>query len=217
MQRTFIFCAMLLSACGGEDLEKGAPSGVSIANATAVECPDGGVVINQGVDVDQNGNIDADEISSSKVVCNGADGQAGAGIDKIYNVTSSQTNFCTRWVNEYCTLLSGRLTKFTNGLRLFAGNWFYAIEYADSTLSDPDTDTDSLIFSVDGYVRAIGGSIAIQKVARTGSDLGRWVWLVYTYSSDAMEVWYDTNGNEVLETTDARLEILTKTEVPLGH
>lgn len=77
-----LFCflfALFLAACGGgtgDDSEKigNEPLGVSVTDALKADCPNGGVVINQGIDTNRNGKIDADEISSSETVCNGVDG-----------------------------------------------------------------------------------------------------------------------------------------------
>lgn len=218
---------MLLAACGGgtgaDDLEKvgNEPLGVSVADALTFECPNGGVVINQGIDTNRNGKIDKDEISSSQTVCNGedgedgADGDAGMTISSIYNVSSSTTDFCTRWVNESCVIVSGRLTKFSNGIRLFSALWGHYQYYTDTTLSDPDQDRDYYFYEVSAYVKSGSNYVYIQKVARTGSDTDRWLFLVYDYTADSMEVWYDTTENNILDAGDLKIETLTKTIVNL--
>lgn len=66
-------------SCGGQAEEKDddtndSPLGVSVADALKEDCPNGGVVINQGIDTNRNGKIDTAEISSSDTVCNGKDG-----------------------------------------------------------------------------------------------------------------------------------------------
>lgn len=77
----FILCALILVACGGapNDSEKigNEPMGVAITEALKADCPNGGVVINQGIDSNRNGKIDTDEVSSSETVCNGVDGKDG--------------------------------------------------------------------------------------------------------------------------------------------
>ena len=45
--------------------------------ATAEQCPNGGVVLNLGVDTNGNGILDDDEVTGNEVVCNGQDGAAG--------------------------------------------------------------------------------------------------------------------------------------------
>ncbi len=82
MKTLFCFlCALLLAACGGsgDDGEKAGtePLGVSITDALKTDCPNGGVVINQGIDTNRNGKLDADELSSAETVCNGVDGVDG--------------------------------------------------------------------------------------------------------------------------------------------
>lgn len=41
------------------------------------ECPSGGVRIDSGIDINENGSLDAAEIQQTSFVCNGADGQDG--------------------------------------------------------------------------------------------------------------------------------------------
>ncbi len=45
--------------------------------ATAEQCPNGGVVLNLGVDTNGNGVLDDDEVTGNEVVCNGRDGRDG--------------------------------------------------------------------------------------------------------------------------------------------
>ncbi len=45
--------------------------------ATADQCPNGGVVLNLGVDTNGNGVLDDDEVTGNEVVCNGRDGRDG--------------------------------------------------------------------------------------------------------------------------------------------
>lgn len=51
---------------------------VNVKPATVAECPQGGVVIEVGVDRDRDGVLSAEEITSTEKVCNGADGIDGA-------------------------------------------------------------------------------------------------------------------------------------------
>jgi len=75
MKALVLFFIFLLAACGGSSTdEKGSePFGVSVEDALKADCPNGGVVINQGIDDNKNGKIDKDEISSSETVCHGTD------------------------------------------------------------------------------------------------------------------------------------------------
>lgn len=45
--------------------------------ATADQCPNGGVVLNLGVDTNGNGTLDDDEVTDNEVICNGRDGRDG--------------------------------------------------------------------------------------------------------------------------------------------
>lgn len=92
----FLF-ALLFAACGGSDNDTGdkleeqlPPLGVSITDALTADCPNGGVVVNQGIDTNGNGKIDSTEITSSQKVCNGED---GIGLIKTY--TGSFTSVST--------------------------------------------------------------------------------------------------------------------------
>ena len=47
------------------------------AFAQSAQCPDGGVDIESGIDRNANGTLDADEVTETRTVCNGAQGAAG--------------------------------------------------------------------------------------------------------------------------------------------
>lgn len=87
--KTF-FCilfALLFVACGGADNSAdklGEPLGVSVTDALKADCPNGGVVINQGIDSNGNGKIDTEEITSSEKVCNGVDGYTNKIVKNIF-------------------------------------------------------------------------------------------------------------------------------------
>jgi hypothetical protein len=72
-------CSAALS-CGGAPADGGPADhlGVSIESALEKDCPKGGVIINQGIDSNGNGQLDADEVTSSETVCHGSDGADGA-------------------------------------------------------------------------------------------------------------------------------------------
>lgn len=61
-----------------------AVAGVSVTEALTSECPNGGVVINQGLDNNRNGKIDEDEITSTQTVCNGVDGYTDRIVKNIF-------------------------------------------------------------------------------------------------------------------------------------
>ena len=42
--------------------------------ASVEECPNGGVVLEHGIDVDESGELDAGEVTKTYVVCHGANG-----------------------------------------------------------------------------------------------------------------------------------------------
>ncbi len=65
-------CLVGVSACGGST---SAPL-TEVRDASADECPAGGVVVVNGTDDDGNGELGADEIASRAPICNGEDGDA---------------------------------------------------------------------------------------------------------------------------------------------
>jgi len=78
---------LLTSACAEETvyaLDSGNQSSVAriIGDASATECPNGGVVLGYGIDEDGNGELSTDEIDGTTVICNGTNGQDGTdGVD----------------------------------------------------------------------------------------------------------------------------------------
>lgn len=66
----------LTVACGDSDPAAGGRLGLSVTQAAAGSCPNGGIDIHQGVDRNGNGQIDADEVTWSETVCNGKDGDS---------------------------------------------------------------------------------------------------------------------------------------------
>lgn len=71
--RKLILCALFLASCELLD----APNGVAVAQALKEACPNGGVTIHQGIDVNRNGKIDLEEVSGSETVCHGNNGANG--------------------------------------------------------------------------------------------------------------------------------------------
>lgn len=59
-------------------------AGVSVTEALTSECPNGGVVINQGLDNNRNGKIDPEEVTSTQTVCNGVDGYTNKIVKNIF-------------------------------------------------------------------------------------------------------------------------------------
>lgn len=76
----FLGLGIFSVACGGQALQEksdsDSPLGIAVTQALKTDCPNGGVVINQGIDRNGNGKIDQNEITSSETVCNGEDGSS---------------------------------------------------------------------------------------------------------------------------------------------
>ena len=68
-------------ACGGGedglDGTDGTTALISTADASAEECAYGGTVISVGIDTNDDGELDADEVTSTTIVCDGAPGGSG--------------------------------------------------------------------------------------------------------------------------------------------
>lgn len=66
-------------ACGGSAGSNGVPTLVSMLNESAgSNCANGGKKVSVGLDLNGNGALDSNEVSSSNYVCNGANGNTGA-------------------------------------------------------------------------------------------------------------------------------------------
>ena len=80
-----VILPILLAACGGSsgssdkvsgDLSTAARTTVLAANDS--DCPNGGILVETGIDENANGVLDSSEVDSSQKVCNGLNGSAGS-------------------------------------------------------------------------------------------------------------------------------------------
>ena len=73
-----LFLFLMLSACGGGDTETRSEASVavksSIIELNDPDCPNGGILVETGIDENRNGILDADEVDKSEKVCNGING-----------------------------------------------------------------------------------------------------------------------------------------------
>lgn len=85
-----ILPTLALIACGGssspDDDKIEATQLSTVASARVIvpgaECPAGGIVVDSGIDENGNGELDASEVDTSEIICNGVDGADGQdGID----------------------------------------------------------------------------------------------------------------------------------------
>jgi len=82
----FLF-TLTMTACGSNDSKSTSPevqpkSSVTMKvsqKGSTVECPNGGISIDTGIDDNGNGILDPDEVDETQFVCNGTDGKAGVG------------------------------------------------------------------------------------------------------------------------------------------
>ena len=77
-----VLLATAFVACGGGedgiDGVDGTTALISTSEASEGECADGGTVISVGVDTNGNGELDAEEVTSTTLICNGVPGDDGA-------------------------------------------------------------------------------------------------------------------------------------------
>lgn len=69
--------ATLLIGCEFPEQFTASTDGVALSKALKEDCPNGGVVINQGIDTNRNGKIDPSEVTGSETLCHGRDGKDG--------------------------------------------------------------------------------------------------------------------------------------------
>jgi hypothetical protein len=72
-----ISLAFVFVSCGGSDGKNADQVLVNMEGATAEDCPEGGVEIFSGVDLNKDGLLDDDEITDTQVICHGEDGTDG--------------------------------------------------------------------------------------------------------------------------------------------
>jgi hypothetical protein len=84
--------ALLIGACGDDDVSELANRITSSRDATAEECPNGGTVISVGQDDDGDGALSEEEIDETETVCDPAPGDPGdpgdPGRDALIRVTA---------------------------------------------------------------------------------------------------------------------------------
>lgn len=85
--------------CDGADGTNGSDGYNTLSNVitepAGSNCPNGGIIVQLGLDTDRNGSLDADEVVSENYVCNGNDGANGSdgsdgsdGLSSIIKVTA---------------------------------------------------------------------------------------------------------------------------------
>lgn len=98
--------ALALAACGGDGGPAGTPIGGSpnsvvysvASSAPAASCANGGITVTSGIDKNGSGVLDADEISSTQYVCNGAPGAGGekglSGANALVRMSPADSSAC---------------------------------------------------------------------------------------------------------------------------
>ncbi|MDA3862304.1 MAG: hypothetical protein PF689_00380 [Deltaproteobacteria bacterium] len=79
-----ISLAFVFVSCGGSDGKNADQVLLDMEAATAEDCPEGGVEIFSGIDLNQDGLLNADEITDSQIICNGEDGTGEDGNNTLF-------------------------------------------------------------------------------------------------------------------------------------
>ena len=102
----FLVCIASVSACGVADDNDGTGDGAielhgtltQLAGAATLDdCPNGGVTLEHGIDQDESGNLSAEEVLNTYVLCHGKDGVAAdtaalqAEIDELKAAVAANT------------------------------------------------------------------------------------------------------------------------------
>jgi hypothetical protein len=71
-----------LLGCGGDGVNgiNGSSYLVTTVEASADDCPNGGTLIQAGLDANSDGTLGADEVAATSTICNGIEGSAGVGV-----------------------------------------------------------------------------------------------------------------------------------------
>jgi hypothetical protein len=83
MRRALLVCLPLALACNGGGTVNAGGTLLRVDQEAAGACAAGGAVISAGADDNQNGQLEAAEVETSAVVCNGIDGQDGQGVQPL--------------------------------------------------------------------------------------------------------------------------------------
>ncbi|RYE45643.1 MAG: hypothetical protein EOP48_22055 [Sphingobacteriales bacterium] len=141
----------------------------------------------------------------------GSAGTAGLTISSMYNLSSTVSDYCTRYTNITCSFRGGRLVKYSNGLVYFSGGLVNQENYI--LANNVDYDTNAYVIDNDGYVSSGLSYSSLLKIARTGSDTLRQLWITYDISTDVAQIRYDTNNNGILDASDDLVDTLTKSPI----
>jgi hypothetical protein len=170
----------VLSACGGT--HGPAPSwATAIEDALVTDCPNGGVVLQQGLDANLNGVLDDAEVSESHTVCNGEDGDscsvsdtsAGADLACPDGTTASITDGSNSQIIQtvYCggSLQGTDLWFSYQAVALTSGDLF-----AGASLYGPLTQTSGTSFYAASQVGAATAAVVMTDDYAGTANGGWW-------------------------------------------
>jgi len=144
----------------------------------------------------------------------GLAGDKGLTIKALYDLSSPTTDLCTRWSNIICIFRGGTFIVYTNGLKYADGGISSSETYTitGSGVNANQTDTDTVIADTSIYANAPTQNMTAQlfKIARTGADTNKQLWLVLNYDTDAVTLVFDTNGNGTIDASDEVVETIQK-------
>ncbi|MEI6832486.1 MAG: hypothetical protein WCL28_00725 [bacterium] len=123
-----------------------------------------------------------------------------------------QGNLCTFYSTfNTCQFRGGQLVKYSDGSVLLTGLYTNKLVHEGSISSDPEYDQFNTTISFLIPASAdYGYQILDEKVARVTGDF-RNLFLVYVKSTDKVGLVFDSNGNELPDTTDEVVAYVART------
>ncbi len=189
------------------EVDVGANSGGSVIKiddiAPGSACASGGKAIKTGIDNNDNGVLDSDEIDVTQNICHGnsASNVDPFSVTKSYTALGDGTNLCDTYApDENCYFEFGKVEVFANG------NWQVSLSFRHlfaSSGSDSDMDTSNLDVS---FIMSKGEETGVFKrldpyIFRNDGSGGN-IWAVIVKEKQNVLIAHDTNGNFELDADD---------------
>jgi hypothetical protein len=164
--------------CNGLDGEDASPYIVDVIVVDGTgECPNGGVSVVTGIDLNGNGTLDAEEYQTQTFICNGTDGQDGNdGNDGTDGNDGSNTIVDTKPISEE----DERCTSGSGGVEIIIG----VDDNRNSVLDEEEIDSVEVICNGQDGISMVFNSRPSNECLNGGSII---------------EVGLDTNRNDVLD------------------
>lgn len=116
--------------CNGANGANGSNGSTSLMNVipeqSGLNCSSGGFMINSGIDLNNNGNLDNNEIQSTQYICNGDDGGYDKQIRVYFPDIYNETNYTTSIngiINPMECIYDFDITKYLNADSIVFGSY----------------------------------------------------------------------------------------------